>query len=138
MSDLMFAMLLWIGDHSHYDDYLSLPNIAQTEPYNLCAQYGINNKQRCEMQRLVGFFNKDLTIYMHQNFTADTPHRQSQLLHELVHYVQWANMSPNESYCLGQMEHEAYLLQNQWRAQQGLEPVSDEFTLMMLAASCED
>ena len=138
MSDLMLAMLLWIGDNSQYNDLLNLPNISKVEQHNMCALYGINNKQRCEMQRLVGFFNKDLTIYMRQDFRPDTLHRQSQLLHELVHYVQWANMHVNEDYCLGQMEHEAYVLQNQWRAQNGLEPVSDEFTLMMLAASCED
>lgn len=35
--------------------------------------------------------------------------QKSQLLHVLVHSVQWQNMSTNEAYCLGQIEYEAYL-----------------------------
>ena len=135
MAEIMFSLLLWIGDNSHHDVYLNLPNISQVEPANMCRQYSKDNIHHCDSSKLIGFYNKADTIFLNLNFTADTLNEQSQLLHELVHFVQWENMSPREDYCLGEIEAEAYRLQNRWRAQHNLKPVSDEFTLMMLAAS---
>lgn len=138
MADIMFSLLLWIGDHSQHDIYLRLPNVSQVEQSSICQQYGINTKTECDNRSLIGFYDMDLTIYLPLNYSPETLHQQSQLLHELVHFIQWENMNENESYCLGEKEYEAYQLQNLWRGQNGLEPVSDGFTLMMLAASCED
>ena len=137
MNELLLSMLLWIGDQTPYDSYIALPNLVQTEQFNLCQQYGINHKQRCKDQRLVGFFDKNLTIYMRVSYDLNDLHHQSQLLHELVHYVQWSNKLPNELYCLGLMELEAYDLQDKWRAQRGLKPVLSDFNRIMLEASCD-
>jgi len=138
MGELMFSLLLWIGDNSQHDIFLKLPNISQVEPQNMCRQYTRGNSYQCDPEKLIGFYDKADTIFLNLDFTAETLNEQSQLLHELIHFVQWENMSPSENYCLGEVEAEAYRLQNRWRAQHNLKPVSDEFTLMMLAASCED
>lgn len=137
MNEILFSLLLWIGDNTQYDIFLNQPNISQVEPANMCRQYTNGNNQHCDPKQLIGFYNKSNTIYLGLNFKADTLNQKSQLLHELVHYVQWQNLFTNEPYCLGQIEHEAYRLQNLWRKQNNLQPVSDEFTLMMLAASYE-
>ena len=137
MNELIFSLLLWIGDHSPYDVYLQHPNIAQVTPHNLCTRYGIDHKQRCEDMRLVGFYDTRQTIFLTTHFDGKSLHQQSQLLHEMVHYVQWSN-GLNNDYCLGQHEREAYELQDMWRIQNGLTPVLSEFNAMMLAASCED
>lgn len=137
MNELMLSLLLWIGDHSAYNAPLTLPNLVRTEQSNVCQNYGITQKDRCQAQRLVGFFDKNLTIYMRIGYDLDDIHHQSQLLHELVHYVQWANKKNDDNYCLGLIELEAYNLQDQWRMQHGLQPVLSDFNRLMLEASCE-
>ena len=136
MSEIILSLMLWIGDNTSYDVYLNTPIITLTNQHNMCAQYGINNKSRCEGQRMAGFYDRDQTIYLGLHFKVDNSHYQSQLLHELVHYVQWEN-GEDGSTCLGLLELEAYELQDQWREQQGLEPLLGDFNRLMLEASCD-
>jgi len=137
MNELIFSLLLWIGDHSSYDVYLPHPNIAQVTPHNLCKRYGIDHKGRCDDMRLIGFYDTQQTIFLRTQFDRKSLNQQSHLLHEMVHYVQWSN-GLDSDYCLGELELEAYELQDRWRLQQGLAPVLADFNRMMLAASCED
>ena len=109
----------------------------RTEQSNLCQHYGIHQKHRCQAQRLAGFFDKNITIYMRVSYDLDDPHHQSQLLHELVHYVQWENRQADDHYCLGLIELEAYELQDKWRVKNGLQPLLSDFNRLMLEASCE-
>ena len=136
MHNVILAMLAWIGINSNYNTDLHTPNIVMTELHNMCAQYGINNKKRCQDSRLQGFFNKHQTIYLKLDFEQKDLDDQSKLVHELVHYVQWKN-GRHKSTCLGHLELEAYVMQDQWRVQHGLEPKLDEFNKMMLQASCD-
>ena len=135
MNELMLAFLVWIGHHSTYNTNLDLPNIVITNQHNMCAMYGIDQKTRCESMRLRGFFNKKLSIYLPQDFDVNNAHHQSQLLHELIHYVQFKNMD-DDKYCLGLIELEAYDLQDKWRDQKGMKPVLADFNRLMLEASC--
>lgn len=137
MNELVFSLLLWIGDHSSYDVYLPHPNIAQITTHNLCKRYGIDHKERCEDMRLIGFYDTQQTIFLRAQFDNKNLNQQSHLLHEMVHYVQWSN-GLDSDYCLGELELEAYELQDTWRFQQGLAPVLGDFNRMMLAASCEE
>ena len=137
MSELMLALLAWIGSHTSYNTAIDIPNLVMTNRHNLCANYGIHNPGRCDGMRLQGFFNKRLTIYMRTEFNYRDPDARSRLLHELVHYVQWANLPPAQR-CLGHMELEAYTLQDAWRQEHDLRPVLSDFEGLMLAASCED
>lgn len=136
MHNIIIGLLTWIGMNSNYNTELSTPNIVMTELHNICSQYGINNKKRCQDSRLQGFYNKYQTIYLKLDFQQHDLDDQSKLVHELVHYVQWKN-GHNKSTCLGHLELEAYKIQDRWRVQHGLEPKLDEFRKMMLQASCE-
>ena len=135
MNEVMLSLLMWIGANSSYDTQLNLPNIVITEEQNMCALYGINNRQRCKDMKLRGFYDKRMSIYLRPDFELDNPHHQSQLLHELIHYVQLHNRD-NKDYCLGLLELEAYDLQDKWRNRLGLKPVLGDFNRLMLEASC--
>ena len=100
MSELMMALMVWIGANSNYNTHIELPNVVFTTQHNMCALYGIHDKGRCDDARLRGFYDKDLTIYMDVDFDTSDPHSRSQLLHELVHYVQWSN-GRQATTCLG-------------------------------------
>ena len=136
MQEIVFTLLTWIGANSGYDVNLVSPNIAMTNTYNICANYGINNKGQCEAAQLKGFYNKDLTIYLQADFNPDDMADRSRLIHELVHYVQWAN-GEHKTTCLGHLEVEAYELQDQWRVANNLGESSDPFRMIMLEASCD-
>jgi hypothetical protein len=58
MQDLMVILLTWIGANSGYDVDLVLPNITLTNTYNICANYGIDNKGQCDAAKLKGFYDK--------------------------------------------------------------------------------
>ena len=136
MQDLMVILLTWIGANSSYNVDLALPNITLTDTYNICANYGIDNKGQCEAARLKGFYDKQLTIYLPIDFDPQDPADRSRLIHELVHYVQWAN-NKDKTTCLGHLEVEAYELQDQWRVAHHLNESLDPFRKIMLEASCD-
>jgi hypothetical protein len=136
MQDLMVILLTWIGAHSSYNVDLVLPNVTMTNSYNICVNYGINNKGQCEAARLKGYYDKNLTIYLPNDFDPQDPVDRSRLVHELVHYVQWAN-NKQKTTCLGHLEVEAYELQDQWRVAHNLAESLDPFRKIMLEASCD-
>jgi len=136
MQDLMVILLIWIGANSGYDVDLVLPNITLTNTYNICANYGIANKGQCEAAKLKAFYDKDLTIYLPIEFDPQDMADRSRLIHELVHYVQWAN-NKQKTTCLGHLEVEAYELQDQWRVAHHLNESLDPFRKIMLEASCD-
>lgn len=136
MNEILFTLLTWIGTQTGYAIPETMPNIVMTERYNMCAQYGIDNKGICTAARLAGFYDKNLTIYLRHSFDLQNADDRSNLLHELVHYVQWHN-GQNKSKCLGKLEVEAYKLQDQWRVNAGLKARSDPFQLILLSSSCE-
>jgi hypothetical protein len=136
MRDLMVALLTWIGGNTGYNVDLDLPNIVFTARHNMCAQYGINRVSTCDASGLKAFYDKRETIYFGLKFDATDRDDMGRLLHELVHYVQWANGRPQDT-CLGELELEAYDLQDRWRTQRGLQASTGEFKRIMLAASCD-
>lgn len=137
MQDILAGFLLWIGSQTGYNVDISLPNVSLTEPQNLCLNYGINNKGQCEAARLQGFYNKKYTIYLKHRFNLNNHSDRSNLMHELVHYVQWSNQQQKNT-CLGHLEVEAYTLQDQWRHGFNLAAVLDPFRKILLEASCDD
>jgi len=136
MTDLILSLMTWIGTQTGYALPNHAPNIVITDRYNMCAQYGINNKGSCQASRLQGFYDKNVTIYLRPSFDMQNLNDRSQLLHELVHYVQWYNKQQQHE-CLGQLEVEAYELQDEWRVESGLKARNDPFKMIMLTASCE-
>lgn len=137
MVETIFAMMLWIEANTDYKVSSIQPNVVITEPSNLCVAYGINSQGGCQAMRLLGFYDKEVTIYLRNDYQHGNVEHASRLLHELVHYVQWSN-GKHKTTCLGELEVEAYELQDSWRAQFGLAPKVDPFKLIMLGASCDD
>ena len=137
MTNEVTALLLWIATNSGYELTELQPNIVMVEPYTLCRLYGIQEHRQCELLKLKGIYNKGFTIYLRNDFDLSDIEDRSRLAHELVHWVQWQNGHNETTRCMGKLETEAYQLQDKWRAQYGLPPKRDEFTMMMLEASCE-
>ena len=52
------------------------------------------------------------TIYVHQNWTGDTPADSSLLVHEMVHHLQ--NVAGMKFACAGEREKDAYRAQARW------------------------
>lgn len=136
MTNLILSLLVWLGMNTDYDIDVALPNIVMTEPYNMCMAYGIDDMGSCKAARLMGFYDKNTTIYLRTSFNKANVEDKSRLIHELVHYVQWSN-GRHLTECLGQLEVEAYELQDRWRVQHGLPPIMDEFKKILLTASCD-
>jgi hypothetical protein len=136
MTDIISVLLLWIGAHTGYEVARVHPNIAMVEPYRLCRLYGVENPDSCSRLKLKGIYDKDFTIYLRYDFEPQDVEDRARLLHELVHWVQWSNGRNEKNTCMGKLEVEAYKLQDQWRAQFGLNARGDPFTLLMLEASC--
>ena len=137
MDNLMFALLTWIGSNTNYNVELALPNLLLTEPHNICANYGIQSKGQCVAAKMKGYYDKKFTIYLYNDFDSEDPVDRARLIHELVHYVQWAN-NKHQTTCLGHLEVEAYDLQDRWRANYNLGESIDPFRKLMFAASCDD
>ena len=107
------------------------------EPYQLCQRYGVPNQRNCAALKVKGIYDKAFTIYLRNDFNPLGIEDRSRLLHELVHWVQWANGKNEVSNCMGNLEVEAYELQDKWHAQYGLTAKRDEFTMLMMQASCD-
>lgn len=136
MQDLLVTLLAWIGLNTGYDVEIALPNVIMTKAQNLCANYGLEGKEECAAANIKAFYNKSYTIYLQSDFDPDDKVDRSRLVHELVHYVQWANKE-NQRTCLGHLEVEAYELQDRWRAHNRLSANLDPFKMILLSASCE-
>jgi len=134
MAELILSLIVWIGANSEYEVDFPQPIVVMTTQHNMCQLFGIDDMFRCDISGLKGFYNEDLTIYLGTDFDKDNPHHVSRLLHELVHYVQYKN--GNDHLCRGNMEVEAYDIQDAWRADKGLEPILADFNRIMLEANC--
>lgn len=137
MTNEITAILLWIASNSSYAITEFQPNVAMVEPYALCQLYGVQEQKQCDMLKVKGIYNKDFTIYLRHDFDINNVEDRSRLAHELVHWVQWQNGHNETTHCMGKLEVEAYELQDQWRAQYGLAQKRDDFTMLMLEASCD-
>lgn len=135
MAELILSLFVWIGANSEYDVGFPQPIVVMTTQHNMCQLFGIDDMFRCDVSGLKGFYNEDLTIYLGTDFNADNPHHVSRLLHELVHYVQYKN-GVGQGMCRGNLEVEAYDIQDAWRKDNGLEPILAEFNRLMLEANC--
>ncbi len=135
MTEVIMALLVWIGANSDYEVDFPQPIVVMTTLGNMCQIFGIEDKQRCETSGLKGFYNEKETIFLGADFDAQDSHHVSRLLHELVHYIQYKN-GKGKSRCRGEIEVEAYDLQDKWRELHGLEPILPAFNRLMLEASC--
>lgn len=135
MKELVLVLFTWLSANTSYEVNYPQPNIVLTTKHNLCQLYGIHDFDTCNASGLRAFYNKGLTIYLGTDFSEDSEHAVSGLLHELAHYIQYQNDQHSHT-CLGHLELEAYRLQDAWRKERGLEPVLDVFNEILLEDSC--
>ncbi len=53
-------------------------------------------------------------VILNKDFDITTVHDKSVLFHELVHHLQYANDIDSTVKCNGELEKEAYTLQDEW------------------------
>ena len=135
MAEVIMGLLIWIGANTEYDVDFPQPIVVMTTLGNMCQLSGIQDKRSCEVSGLKGFYNEKETIFLGADFDANNTHHVSRLLHELVHYIQYKN-GMGKSRCRGEIEVEAYDLQDKWREARGLAPILPAFNRLMLEASC--
>ena len=122
--------MLWIHTATGYSipeipdiEYLSTMNI-RSYAYG-CDQVPIPNgndeicaaKKDWDLDRnspIALYDHIDKTVILNKNFDIRTIHDKSVLFHELVHHLQYENDIDSTVECRGELEKEAYTLQDEW------------------------
>ena len=130
MKEIILTMMLWIHTATGYSipeipdiEYLSTMNI-RSYAYG-CDQVPIPNgndeicaaKKDWDLDRnspIALYDHIDKTVILNKNFDITTVHDKSVLFHELVHHLQYENDIDSTVECRGQLEKEAYTLQDEW------------------------
>lgn len=104
------------------------PIIRITARPNLCRIAGLNDA--CKAR---GLLNSDGVIYLDDTLDFSDPMDVSVLIHEMVHYVDWAKDGPATD-CDGwyRKEYRAYMIQGKALEKIGLDPTPVYMALRML------
>lgn len=130
MKEIILAMMLWIHNATGYT-IPEIPDIKYLSTMDLRAYaYGCNqvpipngNEDICEAKDNWDIDNRgpialydhiDKVVILNKDFDITTVHDQSVLFHELVHHLQYANDIDSTVKCNGELEKEAYTLQDEW------------------------
>lgn len=118
MHHFIAAALIWIAASMGMNGRLEAPNVVRLTQEELNA-----GSQHIELLGAEYFVHgqyrpADDTVYLRDDFDLNNPYHRSVLVHELIHYVQDVR---NVRYdCEAMYEEEAYRLQAQWNAENGL------------------
>lgn len=130
MKELMIAMMVWLSGATGYE-IPELPAIKFLQPLELksyawgCEKVPVpqtsvdacNSKDTWdeETSSPLGLYDFETkTIILREGFDINTVHDKSILLHELAHHLQYQNNKNENAACLGELEREAYDLQDKW------------------------
>ena len=130
MKEILFAMMLWIHNATGYI-IPEIPDVKFLETMDLrsyaygCDQVPIPNgndeicaaKEDWDLDRtnpIALYDHIDKTIILNKEFDIRTIHDKSVLFHELVHHLQYENDIDSTVKCNGELEKEAYTLQDEW------------------------
>ena len=127
MTEIITALMLWVSQQTGFTIppppaivYLSQAKIKRYA-YG-CDEDPIphGNKNICDDNVEVAGMPQALydhsigTVIVSNTFTIDTVKNKSILLHEVIHHMQYTNSYNLEVVCQGQLEEQAYMLQDQW------------------------
>ena len=132
MIEIVMGLMIWISTQTGWavpeppqivyiesgQEMFMLSNDCHNEPNQLiCSTYNP------EHSNILGLYNNEIkTIFLDKNFWWSSVRDQSILLHELVHHMQYTKDWENyRKKCKGDIEKEAYDLQEKWLAIRGLE-----------------
>lgn len=134
MKEIIFAMMLWIHNATGYvlPEHPELKYLSSFETKKFAYGCDLNpippkSKDICnakdfwdldDMDRQnvpLGLYDHETqTIIVNKDFQKTEAHDHSVIFHELVHHIQHANGIYDEVKCFGELEKEAYNLQNKW------------------------
>jgi len=117
MKSLAAFLLLWINANSAYDYQGDPPEVRTTDPEELV--YLVLGEIAWVPARakasIRGMYDADTsTIWLRDDFDPGDPENVANLVHELVHFIQYteANTSGSKLPCGRELEREAYKIQN--------------------------
>lgn len=138
MDQLLVAILVWVSANTGYStEGIAPPRVVIVSQDVLCAKMyspdGVATPtketfMRCEKEGLSGVYREDdETIYLPQSFEQSDGVLVSRLAHETFHFVQgkhgvYDRLRKGEA-CRGQIELEAYRVEELWRMQHQVIPV---------------
>jgi hypothetical protein len=158
MKEIIIAMMMWIHTATGY----SIPEIPDINYLNTMElrsyAYGCeltpiptHNIELCAAKKdwdldrtnpIAIYDNENKTIILNKKFDIETIHDKSVLFHELVHHVQFANDIDSNVECVGDLEKEAYTLQDEWLQEKYSVSVWDTIKMnrlfFMMITSCND
>ena len=130
MKEIILAMMLWIHNATGYT-IPEIPDIKYLSTMDLrsyaygCDQVPIPNgndeicaaKKDWDLDRsnpIALYDHIDKIVILNKNFDITTVRDKSVLFHELVHHLQYENDIDSTVKCQGELEKEAYTLQDEW------------------------
>jgi len=130
MKEIIIAMMMWIHTATGYS-IPEIPDVKYLKTMDLRAYaYGCNqvpipngNDEICAAREdwdldrtnpIALYDHIDKTIILNKEFDIRTIHDKSVLFHELVHHLQYENDIDSTVECKGDLEKEAYTLQDEW------------------------
>jgi len=130
MKEIIIAMMMWINAATGYS-IPEIPNINYLNTMELRSYaYGCDltpipshNIEICAAKKdwdldrtnpIALYNDKNKTIILNKKFDIETIHDKSVLFHELVHHIQYENDIDSSVECRGDLEKEAYNLQDEW------------------------
>jgi hypothetical protein len=158
MKEIIITMMMWIHTATGY----SIPEIPDINYLNTMElrsyAYGCeltpiptHNIELCAAKKdwdldrtnpIAIYDNENKTIILNKKFDIETIHDKSVLFHELVHHVQFANDIDSNVECVGDLEKEAYTLQDEWLQEKYSVSVWDTIKMnrlfFMMITSCND
>ena len=158
MKEIILAMMMWINTATGY----SIPEIPDINYLNTmelrsyafgCEQTPIptHNIELCAAKKnwdldrtnpIALYDDKNKTIIVNKKFDIETIHDKSVLFHELVHHMQFENDIDSNVECIGDLEKEAYTLQDEWLQEKYSVSVWDTIKMnrlfFMMITSCND
>tara|TARA_Y100001963_G_scaffold147261_1_gene223348 strand:+ start:3313 stop:3813 length:501 start_codon:yes stop_codon:yes gene_type:complete len=135
MKEILLAMMLWIHNATGYTIPSDLPEIVYVDSFEIRTEaYGCDLEkvpessiEVCDSSHLwfvdeldkknipLGLYNhEDEIIFVNSDMMKSEAHDRSVIFHELVHHMQYKNGVYDSISCFGQLEEQAYNLQNDW------------------------
>jgi len=160
--EIILAMMLWISNVTGYT-IPNPPDIVYVDSSGIKSEaYG------CDMEKVpeefvdicnardlwfvddiekknvpLGLYNhEEKTIFVNLDFMKSEAHDRSVIFHELTHHMQYHNGVYDKVQCFGELEKEAYDLQDKWLQEKynvGIhETIGINDLFLMLITNCRD
>ena len=120
MKEIILAMMLWIHNATGYS-IPEIPDIKYLSTMDIrayaygCDQVAVREDWDIDYRGPIALYDHmDKIVILNKDFDITTVHDKSVLFHELVHHLQYENDIDSTVKCNGELEKEAYTLQDEW------------------------